>query len=168
MRIIVIGLGNPILGDDGIGWRIAQDLQQKENISSEVTIECLPVGGISLMEALIGYKRAILIDAMVTKQVPVGSVSHYRLEDLPDPTKGHTGSAHDTSLQQALHAGHALGADLPDDITVVTIEAQQVEEFSAELTPAVEAAIPKAISLIRDLLIESTPVKNPQVGNLTS
>lgn len=167
MKTIVVGLGNPILGDDGVGWLIAQELQQLNSISSEVTIESLAVGGISLMEALIGYDRAIIIDAMDTHQVPVGTVNHYRLEDLPDPTKGHIGSPHDTSLQNALQLGHSLHAHLPGDITVVTIEAHKVYEFSTQITPGVAAAIPKALKIIQDLLIECTSVKTPETDNLS-
>ena len=159
MKTLVIGLGNPILGDDGVGWQIAHELQQIKQIPSDVTIECLAIGGISLMEALIDYDRAIIIDAIVTHQVPIGSTNYFKLEDLPNPSSGHMSSAHDTSLLTALHVGQSLGAHLPEDISVVTIESQKVNEFSEILTPAVAAAVPVAIRIILDLLIESNPEK---------
>ena len=159
MKTLVVGLGNPILGDDGVGWQIAHELQQIKQIPSDVTIECLAIGGISLMEALIDYDRAIIIDAIVTHQVPIGSTNYFKLEDLPNPSSGHMSSAHDTSLLTALHVGQSLGAHLPEDISVVTIESQKVNEFSEILTPAVAAAVPVAIRIILDLLIESNPEK---------
>jgi len=159
VKTLVIGLGNPILGDDGVGWQIAHELQQIKQIPSDVTIECLAIGGISLMEALIDYDRAIIIDAIVTHQVPIGSTNYFKLEDLPNPSSGHMSSAHDTSLLTALHVGQSLGAHLPEDISVVTIESQKVNEFSEILTPAVAAAVPVAIRIILDLLIESNPEK---------
>ena len=107
MKTLILGLGNPILGDDGIGWKIASELQQREKIPSDVTIECMSIGGISLMEALIGYDQAIIIDSIVTHQVPVGTVNKSNLQDLPNHTSGHMSSAHDTSLQDALMI-HAL------------------------------------------------------------
>lgn len=168
MKTLVIGLGNPILGDDGVGWQIAHELQQIKQIPSDVTIECLAIGGISLMEALIDYDRAILIDAIVTRQAPIGSINHYKLEDLPNPSSGHMSSAHDTSLLTALHVGQSLGAHLPEDISVVTVESQKVYEFSEDLTPAVAAAVPVAIRIILDLLIESNPEKAPKVDNMKS
>jgi hydrogenase maturation protease len=161
VKTLVVGLGNPILGDDGVGWQIAHELQQIEKIPSDVNIECLALGGISLMESLIGYDRAILIDTIVTHQAPLGSVNHYNLQDLPDRVSGHMSSAHDTSLQNALKIGHSLGAQLPEDISVVTIESQYVYVFSENLTPQVAAAIPVAIKIIMDLLIESYPEKVP-------
>jgi hydrogenase maturation protease len=155
VKTLVVGLGNPILGDDGIGWQIAQSLQREIEIPSDVTIECLAIGGISLMEALIDFDRAVLIDAIVTHQVPVGTVSSYELGELPNLTTGHMSSAHDTSLTDALHMGRSLGAHLPENITVVTVESQKVYEFSEALTPAVAAAVPLALKIIQDLLIES-------------
>jgi hydrogenase maturation protease len=154
VKTLVLGLGNPILGDDGVGWQIASALQNFNNIPPDVTIDCLAVGGFSLMEAMIGYDRTILIDAIVTHEKPIGSVASLRLEDLPNPAGGHTGSAHDTSLQNALEIGRSLGAHLPKDIWVVTVESQKVYEFSDDLTPPVAAAIPEAVGLIQKLLIE--------------
>lgn len=163
MKTLVVGLGNPILGDDGIGWQIAQELQKTQGIPSNVTIECLALGGISLMEALIGYDRAILIDAIITHQAPVGSVSCYKLEDLPNLTSGHMTSAHDTSLVNALQMGLSLGAQLPEVISVVTVESQKIYEFSDEMSPAVAAAVPQALRIIQDLLIESGAEEAPNI-----
>jgi hydrogenase maturation protease len=168
VKTLVVGLGNPILGDDGIGWKIAQELQHIKEIPSDVNIECLAIGGISLMEAMIDYDRAILIDAIMTNQVPVGSVNSFKLEDLPNLTSGHMSSAHDTSLVDALHLGHSLGAHLPEDISVVTVESQKVYEFSENLTSAVAAAVPQALRIILDLLIESKLEKPPNDEDIKS
>jgi hydrogenase maturation protease len=161
VKTLVVGLGNPILGDDGIGWQIAQELQKAQGIPSNVTIECLALGGISLMEALIGYDRAILIDAIITRQAPIGSVHCYKLENLPNLTSGHMTSAHDTSLVNALTMGRSLGAQLPEDISVVTIESQKIFEFSEEMTSEVAAAVPQALRIIQNLLIESGAEEAP-------
>jgi hydrogenase maturation protease len=159
VKTLVVGLGNPILGDDGIGWQIAQELQHTKNIPPDVNIELLAIGGISLMEAMVDYDRAIIIDAIVTNQLPLGSVNFFKLEDIPNLTSGHMSSAHDTSLVDALHMGISLGAHLPEDISVVTIESQKVYEFSEKMTPAVAAAVPQAVKIILDLLIESESEK---------
>jgi hydrogenase maturation protease len=59
VKTIVIGLGNPILGDDGVGWQIAQQVEQQSDFPPDVEVDCLALGGISLMERLIGYQKAI-------------------------------------------------------------------------------------------------------------
>ena len=165
MKTLVVGLGNPILGDDGVGWQIASDLKRDDKIPADVTIECAALGGISLMESLIGYDRAIIIDAIVTNQAPIGSVKYFNLEELAIPSLGHMSSAHDTSLQDALKMGRALGTHLPEDIIVVTVESQRVYEFSETLTREVAGAIPKAVKIILRLLLESNPLVWPGKKN---
>jgi hydrogenase maturation protease len=163
VKTLVVGLGNPILGDDGVGWQIASELQKFDSIPSDVTVECMAIGGISLMESLIGYDRAIIIDAIVTHKTPVGSVNYFKLGELPNPSLGHMSSAHDTSLQDALQIGRDLEVHLPDDITVVTIESQKVYDFSEILSPPVAKAIPKALKIIKQILIESYPPESQQL-----
>ncbi len=147
-KTIIIGLGNPLLGDDSVGWRVAEQVRKL----CEVDLDCLSVGGLSLMERLVGYDRAILIDAITTGKQPTGSVSLYKLEELPDLSAGHTGSTHDTSLQNALKLGQSMGVQLPTEVVVVGIEAQSVYEFSEVLSPPVAAAIPKAVQMVMELL----------------
>jgi hydrogenase maturation protease len=147
-KTIIIGLGNPLLGDDGVGWRVTELVRKL----CDVEVDRLSVGGLSLMERLVGYDRAILIDAITTGKQPPGSVSLYKLEDLPDLSAGHTGSAHDTSLQNALKLGQSMSVQLPTEVVVVGIEAQSVYEFSEVLSPPVAAAIPQAVQMVMELL----------------
>src|SRR5512138_2851790 len=114
MKTIVIGLGNPILGDDGVGWKVAEEVKKRlamapSKRSNFVDVEFLSLGGISLMEHLIGYERAILIDALAGEQ-EIGSIVVAKLSEIPDYSALHITSAHDTSLQNALKLGKAMGA----------------------------------------------------------
>ncbi len=155
MKTLIVGLGNPILGDDGVGWRVAAEVEHrlpKSTEPSEVSVDCVSLGGLSLMERLIGYQRAIVIDSIGTGQHPIGTAYHFRLDDLYDPTSGHTTAAHDVSLSMAIQIGQSLGAALPDRIDVVAIESPYVYNFSEELTPPVAAAVPQAVELVMDLL----------------
>ena len=168
-RWLVVGLGNPILGDDGVGWRVAEEVQRRiadsewQIVSSEpvishakrpsaIEVDCVSLGGLSLMERLVGYERAILIDAISTGQMPSGTLTRFALEELPDLGAGHTTSPHDTSLQTALKMGRAMGVPLPDEITVVAVESQTVYDFSEELSPPVAAAVPRAVDMVMETL----------------
>ena len=159
MKTIVVGLGNPILGDDGVGWQVAGQvaagLQQSHNrdaATCPVEVDCLAVGGLSLMERLAGYDRAILIDAISTGLEPAGTVSCLPLESLPEWPPGHSASAHDTSLQNALRVGRSSGVPLPGSITVISVEVQSLFEFSEELSEPVADAIPCAVKMVLDQL----------------
>ena len=160
MKTLVIGLGNPILGDDGVGWKIAQEVERLlpsplrpspvgrgDGGEGEIRVECFSLAGISLMEQMIGYERVILIDSLNTGKHPQGAVVTFRLDELADLTYGHSASAHDLSLKNALVMGRSMGANLPDDknVHIVAVEAQHIYDFGEELTPKVEAAVPVAV-----------------------
>jgi len=152
MKTLIVGLGNPILGDDGVGWKVAEEVEnQLLSLGSPVDVECVSVGGIGLMEHLIGYDRSILVDAFISK-TSVGSITVARLEQLPNYSAYHITSTHDTSLQNALEFGRAMGAYLPEDITVVGIAIKQICDFSEELSPPVACAVPHVVPIVLGLL----------------
>jgi hydrogenase maturation protease len=156
--ILVIGLGNPILGDDGVGWLVAEQvrlaLENGTNKHQPIEIDSLALGGLSLMERMIGYDRVIIIDALTTRKQPNGTIYRVSLEELPDLSAGHTTAAHDTSLQTALNVGRSMGAQLPEQIIIVGVEAEKVYDFTEELSSEVKSAIPKAVQIVMDLLSE--------------
>lgn len=151
MKTIIIGLGNPILGDDGVGWKVAEEVKKQLPPDLCVAVEFLSLGGISLMERLIGYERAVLVDAIASDLEP-GSVITSNLADMLDVSAFHTTSVHDTSLQNALKLGKAMGADLPEQVTVVGIATNHVYDFSEELSLPVAQAISQATQIVIDLL----------------
>jgi len=158
MKTLIIGLGNPILGDDGVGWKVAQEVALQLPLvglnSSSVAVECFALAGISLMEQMIGYERVILIDSLNTGQHPQGDVVTFTLNELADLTYGHSASAHDLSLKNALVMGRSMQVSLPDDqqVHVVAIEAEHVYDFGETLTPTIEKAVPKAVDAVLNLL----------------
>lgn len=104
------------------------------------------------MERLVGYDQAVLIDAISTGLQPAGTVSCLPLESLPEWPAGHSASAHDTSLQNALRVGRSSGVSLPGSIIIVSVEALNLYEFSEELTAPVAEAIPRAVKMVLDQL----------------
>jgi hydrogenase maturation protease len=154
MKTLIIGLGNPILGDDGAGWRVVEEVARKTAGRPEVETDCASLGGLSLMERLTGYERVVLIDAIYTGTKPVGTVSRFKLSDIPDLTAGHSASAHDTSLRTALNVGRSMDIPLPrdEDVSVVAIEAENVYDFTQELSGPVAATLPQAVQAVLDEL----------------
>jgi hydrogenase maturation protease len=155
-RVLVLGVGNPILGDDGVGWCVAlavgEHLAGAAGQAAEtVEVDCVALGGLSLMERLVGYDRAILVDAFHGSGDPPGTVRARTLEEVPGREASHLDAAHDVPLRVALAAGRALGATLPAAITVVSVEAEQVDTFDEGLTPDVAAAVPGAVRLVERL-----------------
>jgi hydrogenase maturation protease len=163
MKTLIIGLGNPILGDDGVGWKIAQEVERLLPLTpapsplqgeGNIRVECLALAGIALMEQMAGFERVILIDSLNTGRHPQGTVVTFTLDELTDLTYGHSASAHDTSLKNALKLGRSMGVELPTDenVTVVAVEAAHVYDFTEELTPDIAKAVSKAVEMVMDLL----------------
>ncbi len=157
MNILVVGLGNPILGDDGVGWAVAAEVKKYLIPDLSVDVVCLSLGGINLMEHLIGYDCAILVDAFLGEGEP-GSIVVTPLDDIPDYSAFHVTSAHDMSLQNAMKLGRQLGAKLPDQVMVIGVLARHVYEFSEELSPPVEDAVPKAAKIVVEMLMQKITI----------
>jgi hydrogenase maturation protease len=161
VKTIVVGLGNPILGDDGVGWRVVEEMQSQMPASPAIDFECLSLGGVGLMEHLIGYDHAILIDSFIVDEEDVGSILIHPLEDLPNYSAFHITSVHDTSLQNALELGRVMGAHLPQEVTVVGIAIRRIHEFGEELSPPVSEAVPEAAHIALNLL-KQAPMINKE------
>ncbi|HEX6129533.1 MAG TPA: hydrogenase maturation protease [Candidatus Limnocylindria bacterium] len=152
-RTLVLGLGNPILGDDGIGWHVIDELERRlsrtaaRDEATGLELDRMAVGGLALMERLVGYERAVLVDALLDAQPP-GTVTTRPLAEVVSRLAGHLDSAHDAPVTQALTAGRALGAQLPSSITVVGVSVRVVEEFGERLSPEVEAAVGPAVEAV--------------------
>jgi len=163
MKVIIMGLGNPILGDDGIGWRVAEEVEKVTQSKSfqlrteeraSIEIKNLAMGGLSLMEQLVDHDYAIIIDAFSIPGEEPGRIRIFDLEELEEYPGGHLTSSHDTTLQNALGMGKALGANLPDQVNIVGITAESVYEFSETLSAEVQEAIPEAVQAVIHLLLK--------------
>ena len=154
MKTIVIGLGNPILTDDGVGVLVAYEVSkilalQKRN---DIEVTEASVGGIRLMEHMVGFNRAILVDAIISSNgSSPGTIHKMSLDDLMDisPTQ-HSTSSHDTSLTTALAMGGRLGLLLPDEIVIYAIEVENIIDFNENPTSGVAKAIPLATKSVLD------------------
>ncbi len=146
VRTLLLGLGNPLLRDDSIGIRVVRAAESFVRGVPDVDVAEDYHGGLRLMERLVGYERAIIVDAVCSGAAP-GTV--HRLSPHSLPTQ-HSASTHDVNLPTALALGRQTGAALPadDDILIFGIEAVDVLTFGEDLTPAVAAAIPAAVDLI--------------------
>jgi hydrogenase maturation protease len=143
MRTIIIGIGNPVLTDDSVGIRIARELESRLSADPDIVISELCAGGLRLVEAMAGYDRAIIIDAIVSQGDEPGSVLFLDPSQLRKTRNA--GCTHDASLVEALELGAMAGLRLPGEIKIWAIEAGDTETFSECLTEPVERAVPKVV-----------------------
>ncbi len=156
MKTLIVGLGNPILTDDGVGVKVAYRVEEAltEAQREHITVTEASVGGLRLMELMVGYDRVIIIDALYrpngNSHIP-GEIFRMGLQDLKDISlTQHSASAHDTTLDTALDMADRMGLPLPKEILIFAVEVEEIFVFSDEPTPAVAAAIPKVTQMVLD------------------
>ena len=149
-KTLVIGLGNPLVGDDGVGLRVVEELKPLLADRPDVEVSEDYWGGLRLMERMIGYDRAIVVDAIQTG-APPGTIHLLTPDGIPTQRSA---SAHDVNLSTALEFGRRAEASLPENdcIRLVGIEAEDILNFGHQFTPAVQAAVPRAVEAVLDAL----------------
>lgn len=159
MKTLVLGLGNPLVTDDRAGLRVAAELKALLADRPDIEVDEDYWGGLRLMERMAGYDRAIVIDAIVTG-APPGTIHHLAPGAIPTQ---HSASAHDLNLPTALAFGRRAGVPLPDDenILLVGIEAEDLVNFGEQCTPAVRAALPRAVDEVLEAL-DCSPRGKPE------
>jgi hydrogenase maturation protease len=149
MKTLVLGLGNPILSDDGAGIRVAQEVGKKLD-DPQVTVSETSVAGLSLLDSIVGYDKVIIIDAIQTKKGKAGQIYRMKPEDFSFAK--HLSSPHQINLVTALELGKMLNLVMPQEITILALEAKDVSNFSERCTPEVERAIPEAVKMVLEEL----------------
>jgi len=144
IKILILGIGNSILRDDGIGPAIIQELKQC-CARSDVSLKTTNLTGMPLLDLLIGYDVLMVADAIKSGAKP-GEIQWLQVDDFKIRT--HACSQHNMNILQVLELGKHLGLDVPSDIQIIAVEAYDVTNFGEDLTPAVAKAIPKAAASI--------------------
>ena len=149
-KTLVIGLGNPLVSDDSVGLRVVAQLKGILADRDDVEVTEDYWGGLRLMERMIGYDRTVIIDATYTGASP-GTIHHLSTDSIATQKSA---SAHDVNLPTALAFGRSAGAHLPadEDVRLIGIEAEDLINFNDQCTPAVAAAIPRAVQEVVQLL----------------
>jgi len=145
MKTLVLGLGNPILTDDSVGHWVAKEIQGRVNHPG-ITVAETSLSGLSLLDLLTGYDRAIIIDAIQTVGGKAGQI--YRIEPKAFIATRNASSPHDVNFATALELGNRLNLPLPRQIDIFAIEVADVTTFSEECTPEVREAIPTCGEMI--------------------
>ena len=144
MKTLVLGLGNPVLSDDSVGIHVARTLEGKLS-HPDITVMETSMAGLNLLDLLTGYDRAIIIDAIQTREGKAGQI--YQLEPGVLNVTRYATTTHDVDFATALELGKQLGLALPQQITIFAIEVENVSSFSEECTPKIEAAIPICVNM---------------------
>jgi hydrogenase maturation protease len=145
MKTIVLGVGNPILQDDGVGIHVANELKQHVN-HPDVTIDEAITGGMNLLDLITGYDKAILIDLVNIRGAKDGEVKRLLLSNF---SSAHSDNPHDVSLMEAIKLAEKLGEKrLPKEVVIIGIVLKKIPYiFGENLSPKIAASVPKAVEM---------------------
>jgi len=155
MRTLILGIGNSILGDDGVGIRVARQLARLVKDKNIDVVEA-NVDGLNLLDLILGYDRLIVIDAIVTEDGEVGEIYRLKPEQICQPS-GSAISPHHFNLATTLEIGKRLFPNkIPGEVIVYAVGTQEVAQVTEEMTDRVENTVPRVTGLI---LAELEPSK---------
>lgn len=144
-KIVVLGCGNTLMGDDGVGIRVIERLQEMKLPENVEVIEA-GVGGMSILSWIEDADKAVIVDAVQTGNEPAGTVYEFTDKELP-PSDMFMLSLHDLNLVDTINVGRVV-QKMPEEIVIIGVEVKRVAEFTKELTPEVEGAIPEVLDLV--------------------
>lgn len=148
VRTLILGLGNSVRSDDGVGIRVVEQL--KGQVQPGVDLELAGTAGLGILETIAGYAKLIVVDAIDCGEEP-GTVMQMQLLDLATRRTEHAFSSHEADFVTTLELGRRLGLPLPAEISIVAIQIADVACFSEFCTPPVEKAIPRAVELVLEM-----------------
>jgi hydrogenase maturation protease len=156
-KILVLGIGNEILKDDGIGPKLVKKLQNflpSPNLAYATSM----VGGMETIEIMKGYKKAIIVDGIITGENLPGTV-YYMKYPLNRNTL-HLSNAHDISFDMSVKMARELDVPFPDSICIIAIEVLEDREFGESLTEVLQEKYSEIFNSVAQTIQESIAQNN--------
>ncbi len=146
-RILVLALGNDLLGDDGVGLEAARQIAGQ--VDGSVDVVETGEAGLALLELMEGYERALLIDSVVTGRYPPGTVIEFSPEDF---RKVVAPSPHYAGLPEVMEMAHRLQIPFPQHIRILAMEVLNPYDFRIGFSKPVQEALPQLVQRARQVL----------------
>jgi len=156
VKTLLLGLGNELYGDDGVGIhvvrKIKEDFQMEPDDSlagQEIHVEESSLSGLALLDIIVGYDRLILVDTIKRPRPVPGRIHVLKEKDIraiPGP------SPHYVSVPQTIEIGRRLGLSVPSKIEIIGIEAKNIHHLGENLSPELRKQLPAIIRKVKSLL----------------
>lgn len=159
MKTLILGLGNELYGDDGVGLEVIRQLENRPALEKlkqkhPLTLEASNLTGLKLLDIITGYDVLIIIDTIKTSQPHTGRIKVLdgsQLRHIPGP------SPHYVSIPQMINLGREVGLPMPRVVKIIAVEAKDIYHLGEGLTPEMQAAIPRIIQTLTQVLTEVLP-----------
>lgn len=148
--ILVIGVGNPLMADEGVGPRLIEFLREGYEFPESVEVEDLGTMGYMIMDMFRDREHVLILDAIRDTGLKPGTILQLTPEEIAPNTVLH--SLHDLRVIDVLGAV-ALTGTVPDTVCI-GVQIVSIEQWVTELSGEVEAAIPMAAAVALEVLRE--------------
>ncbi len=148
-NVLLLGLGNDILTDDGVGLNVVREVRGR--LSAEESVETVATAemGLVLLDYIVGYRDVVLVDAVQTGKAAPGHLYDLQAEDLKAlPVI----SPHFLGVGETLALGRQLGLAMPERVRVFAIEVEDPFTIGTQMTPLVRAAVPAIVENVLKVL----------------
>ena len=142
--ILVLGVGNLLLGDEGVGIHAVRELE-KRALPPQVDVVDGGTAGLNLLDLMKGYERVIIVDAVDAGEEP-GTILRFTPQEVASDAQALPLSLHQTEILKVLELATYLGRPLPP-ITIYGIQPQAMD-WSTGLSPALQARLSKLVDAI--------------------
>jgi hydrogenase maturation protease len=165
-RTVVLGLGNPVLCDDGVGLAVVSTLRELLVAAPIPGVDVLAStrAGFELIDLLRDYRRAVLVDCLTLPEPQPGRVQRLGLDDVAGASR--LVNVHELSAGMAFQLAERMGIPMPAEVEILAVEAADTWTIVEGLTPAVEAAVgPLAREIYEDLQRRAPATEPPDTDD---
>ncbi|MCD6485010.1 MAG: hydrogenase maturation protease [Candidatus Odinarchaeota archaeon] len=141
MKILIVGLGNPILSDDAIGLHVVRKINkyiQSSPLPKEHQIDIIEesANSLELVEKFLGYDKVVIVDSLKTNKLAVGEIAKLTPKSFEKANTRNVSNPHDVDFYSAIKVlKEIFGKDITGDITIYGIEVRNIHEFGEKLSP---------------------------------
>jgi hydrogenase maturation protease len=146
-KIVILGVGNLLLSDEGIGVHVADQLM-KMDLPAEVSVIEGGTEGFRLIDIITEADRLIVVDAVKGGGAP-GSIYHFDMDEVPDSPSGFKTSVHQIGILEVINLSGLIGKK--PYTTVIGVEPKSLD-MGMELSPEIKDKVPRIIQLVLDEL----------------
>lgn len=139
-KILLLALGNDILGDDAVGLYAARELGKQ--FSGQIEILEAPIGGFALVDILHGYERVLIVDSITSASRKPGLVREIAIDDFQEQSFP---SPHYVGLKEIIELAQKLEIPFPSEIRILGIEVTDPYILRDGLSPEIEAHLPTLV-----------------------
>ncbi|UCE22154.1 MAG: hydrogenase maturation protease [Candidatus Aminicenantes bacterium] len=158
MKILVLGLGNELYGDEAVGIhvirKLREDFEKPEEAAEwleNVELEECSLSGLALLEVIVDYDTLVIIDSIKKEKPVTGKIHLLEKKDLRHLPGS---SPHSVSFPQSLELGKKLGLNVPSKIKIIAVEAKNQYNLGEGLTEEMTKAMPVIVEEVKKVLQE--------------